>query len=186
MIVTITVVVWLVAETVLQVRQYFQGERSTRREWTSFVLLGATFVLAGVLARLARRHLGELDLPIRGTVWYGVIVALLWAGIALRLWSILTLGRYFRGIVHLQPGHRVVREGPYRVLRHPSYAGLLLAFLALALTWANAAAILAFLCCVSAGLAYRIHVEERVLLDGLGEEYARYMRQTNRLVPYLW
>jgi protein-S-isoprenylcysteine O-methyltransferase Ste14 len=79
-----------------------------------------------------------------------------------------------------------VREGPYRVLRHPSYTGLLLAVLGLSLTSANLAAIVVYNFCVIAAFVYRINVEERVLRDGLGDEYAEYMQHTYRLIPGVW
>src|SRR5581483_10932552 len=105
---------------------------------------------------------------------------------ALRLWAIGTLGRYFKPIVHLQQDHHVVRSGPYKVLRHPAYTGLLLALFGISLTFANIASIAVFNCCIVAAILYRIRVEERTLLDGLGDEYAEYRRHTRRLIPGVW
>jgi protein-S-isoprenylcysteine O-methyltransferase Ste14 len=59
-------------------------------------------------------------------------------GLALRLWAVLSLGRFFKVTVSIQEGHRVIRSGPYRLVRHPSYSGLLIALLGLGLaleTW---------------------------------------------------
>jgi len=186
MVLTITLVVWLAAEVVLQTRQYFQGERAKTTEWGSLGFLIITAFLAGALANIVGRRVPALDLPIHGPGWYVPIVAIVWFGIGFRLWAIISLGRYFRGIVHIQEGHRVVRSGPYRVLRHPSYAGLLLALFGIALTFANLAAIVIYFAGILAGVLYRIRVEERILLDGLGEDYAQYMRETDRLVPGVW
>jgi protein-S-isoprenylcysteine O-methyltransferase Ste14 len=88
--------------------------------------------------------------------------------------------------VHIQEDHHVVRSGPYRVLRHPSYTGLLVAVLGVSLLYGNWLSVLVFEALVIAGVLYRIRVEERVLLDGLGEDYAVYMRETNRLIPGVW
>jgi len=79
-----------------------------------------------------------------------------------------------------------VRSGPYRVLRHPSYTGSLLGIFGLSLTFANVAAIVVFNLCILGAFLYRIRVEERTLLEGLGDEYAEYMRHTYRLIPGVW
>jgi len=59
--------------------------------------------------------------------WCGV--ALLTAGSTLRLWPVFVLGRRFSGLVAIQPGHELVTAGIYRVIRHPSYLGLLITML---------------------------------------------------------
>jgi protein-S-isoprenylcysteine O-methyltransferase Ste14 len=116
----------------------------------------------------------------------GIGVAVTIVGVALRAWAIVTLGRWFRRKVTIEPGQRLVRAGPYRVLRHPSYAGLLLAFFGLGLafgSWVGAA--IAFLL-LWAGLMPRIRVEEGALARTFGAEYDDYARATARLVPGLW
>jgi protein-S-isoprenylcysteine O-methyltransferase Ste14 len=72
------------------------------------------------------------------------------------------------------------------VLRHPSYTGLLVALLGVALIIGNYASSAVFWLTVVAGILYRIRVEERMLLDGLGDDYAAYMRETSRLIPGVW
>jgi len=72
------------------------------------------------------------------------------------------------------------------VLRHPSYTGLLVILLGFSLTFGNYASAVVFELLVIVGVLYRIHVEERMLLDGLGQDYAAYMRETSRLIPGVW
>lgn len=114
----------------------------------------------------------------------GFVVAV--AGIALREWAIWTLGRFFTQVVTISRDHRVVTEGPYRVLRHPGYAGTLLTFVGLGLTFAN---------WVSLGLMVaggfvahlpRIRVEETELERSLGPAYAEFERSRKRLIPFVW
>jgi protein-S-isoprenylcysteine O-methyltransferase Ste14 len=116
----------------------------------------------------------------------GLGVAVVLAGAAFRDWAILSLGRYFRREVTIEPGQQIVRRGPYKLLRHPSYAGMLLALggLGLALgSWVGAGVAVLIL---FAGMLPRIRVEEHALARAFGEDYDEYARSTARLLPHVW
>jgi protein-S-isoprenylcysteine O-methyltransferase Ste14 len=108
---------------------------------------------------------------------------LLVAGIALRIWAIVHLGKFFTVDVGIQQGHRVVQDGPYRLVRHPSYSGSLLALTGIACLTFNGLGFLTII--VSSLLAYslRISVEEKMLFEVLGDDYRRYAARTKRLIP---
>lgn len=185
-VVTATVVVWLLTEVVMQVRQYRMGGKAERTEWRSLRVVGVGVVGGAAVGILAERVLPGLRFPGDGTAALLVALPLLWVGIGFRLWAIHTLGRFFRGVVHVQADHEVVRDGPYRVLRHPSYTGALVAVLGLGLTFQNVASFVLYVACATAAVLYRIRVEETVLLSALGEDYRSYAEQTARLVPHVW
>jgi protein-S-isoprenylcysteine O-methyltransferase Ste14 len=181
-----TVVGWLAAEVILRGRHHGRTEPTVTREWRSLGVIWLAAAAGGVVAGVLAANLHALDLPLRRPAWLVLVLVIAWCGIGLRLWSIATLGRYFQPIVHIQQGHQVVKAGPYRVLRHPAYTGILLAVLGLSLLFANIAAIVVYNVCFIAAFVYRITVEERVLREGLGDEYAEYMRHTHRLIPGVW
>ena len=116
----------------------------------------------------------------------GLGVAIVLAGATLRDWAILTLGRYFRREVTIEPGQRLVRRGPYRVLRHPSYTGILLIFAGFGLTFGSWVSAADALLIVFAGLLPRIWVEERALARAFGEDYTDYANSTARVLPHVW
>ncbi len=107
-------------------------------------------------------------------------------GATLRTWAILTLGRLFKFVVVTQDGHHVVESGPYRILRHPSYTGGLLALAGTGVVLHNWLSILAASSVPLLAILIRIAVEEGRLNRDLGDAYRSYARRTKRLVPGLW
>ncbi len=121
-----------------------------------------------------------------GAVAFAVGMVILLAGLVLRGWSFKALGDYFTHTVMVSPDQPVIAKGPYRVLRHPSYTGILLASVGVGLAAANWIALAAATLFTLALLLYRVHVEERALLTTLGERYQTYAAQHKRLVPLVW
>jgi protein-S-isoprenylcysteine O-methyltransferase len=148
------------AESLLLVRR--RSAAASQDRWTKWIVVLAS--RAGIVAALAIAALAP-GLRAYANDWWtlGLGVATVLAGVALRVWAILTLGRHFRREVTIEPGQTLVRRGPYRLLRHPSYTGLLLNFAGLGLafgSWVSAAVALLI---IFAGLLPRIRVEERAL-----------------------
>ena len=121
-----------------------------------------------------------------GAVWFAIGFVILLAGLVLRGWSIKTLGAYFTAAVKVSADQPVVTAGPYRLLRHPSYTGLLLIMTGIGLASANWAGAAGMTVLTLAGLLWRIHAEERELLTTLGDPYRAYAAQHKRLVPLVW
>jgi protein-S-isoprenylcysteine O-methyltransferase Ste14 len=114
----------------------------------------------------------------------GMVVLL--GGLVLRGWSIKTLGEYFTGRVMVSTDQPVITAGPYRLLRHPSYTGLLLACAGVGLASANWVAVAAMVVLPLAAVLWRIRAEENALLGTLGDRYRAYASQHKRLVPLVW
>ncbi|HXB46911.1 MAG TPA: isoprenylcysteine carboxylmethyltransferase family protein [Streptosporangiaceae bacterium] len=107
-------------------------------------------------------------------------------GVALRTWAILALGHLFKFVVVIQEDHRVVSSGPYRLVRHPSYSGGLLALAGAGIALHNWISIVAAAGVPLLAILIRIAVEEARLTRDLGEDYRRYARCTKRLIPGVW
>lgn len=139
------------------------------------ISLGIWLALAGIGPRLSPRG-----------PWGWIGLGIFAVGTALRWWSIFHLGRFFTVDVAIAADHRVVDNGPYRLVRHPSYSGLLMQFAGVALALGNDLSVAVILLPITFALLHRIRVEETALRSGLGEEYASYMRRTKRLVPWVF
>jgi protein-S-isoprenylcysteine O-methyltransferase Ste14 len=112
--------------------------------------------------------------------WLGI--ALYVVGGALRLWPVFVLGHRFSGLVAIQPGHELVTEGIYGVIRHPSYLGLLVNSLGWGLAFRSGVGVLLMVVLVPL-LVQRIRAEGALLRAHFGDEYEAYRRRTSRLIP---
>jgi len=106
-------------------------------------------------------------------------------GILVRQWAIAILGRFFSLTVNVVEGHQVVDKGPYGLIRHPSYTGVLITFIGLGLAVQSLAAVLVLIGVFSLSFGYRMRVEEQTLSLELGKNYVDYMKKTKRLIPFL-
>lgn len=119
----------------------------------------------------------------RAAAAVGLIVTLL--GVILTAWSKIVLGAWFSTTLGVKPGHQVVTRGPYRLVRHPMYSGLLLVLLGGALVY-NSDAVLLLLCAPFCGLFYwQSVIEERLLAAHFGDAFSQYRGATGRLFPHL-
>jgi protein-S-isoprenylcysteine O-methyltransferase Ste14 len=112
--------------------------------------------------------------------WTGL--AVLTAGVALRLGPMIELGRRFVSVVAIQPGHRLHTRGFYAWVRHPSYVGILLMDLGFVGVFRSSLALL-LLPVVFWMFKRRMDVEEAFMLEQFGDEYGAYRAHTSRLVP---
>ena len=176
-------VLWNASELVLIARR--RSAPSDTRDRGSFrflvLILGVAFSLDFAFTLLLPA--AAITSATRSIFALGICCVL--TGTALRWYTVATLGRYFTVTVATQASQPVIDVGPYRHIRHPAYAGSLLALIGFALALGNWAGVLAMLILPGGAFGYRIAVEEAALLSALGEPYARYMRRTWRMIPYL-
>jgi protein-S-isoprenylcysteine O-methyltransferase Ste14 len=155
------------------------GKREDRaNRWVIPVL-----TVLGVLATYASAYSDRVELlTVDGDTvrWLGV--ALYAVGGALRLWPVFVLGHRFSGLVAIQENHALVTGGIYRVIRHPSYLGLLMNGLGWALAFRSLIGVLLAAALIWPVLA-RIRAEERLLASEFGAEYDAYRAHTWRLIP---
>jgi len=146
----------------------------------------ATFAVAFLLLFSGAVRIGALawqvipQSEISGAV--GLLVTL--GGAAFATWARLYLGGNWSSVVAIKEHHTLIRTGPYTIVRHPIYAGLLLAMLGTAIAKGGAAAFLAIFVAF-AGWQAKMRREESFLLVQFGETYLRYRREVKALVPFV-
>ena len=172
---------WWLFEAVMNVRQWLRAGRSLTRDPT-YVLMYVSVAASVIAATLLGRR-GGLLWP-GGRIWPVVAgLTMIVACVAIRAWSIITLGRFFQYSIRIQSGHTVVTTGPYRFVRHPSYTGLALGVAGYGLACGDVWSLLAAAGLAGAGLTVRIRVEERQLRDSLGADYDDFAAHRKRLIP---
>lgn len=178
--------VWASSELWLGWTRRSQDRSRMRDRGTLRLLLGTVYLCIGLAVWLSYQTAGrigndDLRIPL---FWAGL--ALMAGGLALRFWAIRVLARFFTVDVNIQEGHELIRSGPYRLLRHPSYTGSLMTFLGFGLALGNVWSLLVLLAPVIFAFVWRMRVEERVLAEAFPMQYPDYARQTKRLIPFVW
>ncbi len=177
------VVFWVAAEWVFGVRSRPPAGATLRDRGSRIVIVASVGIGIALAANLAFAvPEAAIAAPRRLVPLAGI--ALMVGGEVFRLYAIRSLGRYFTFVVALHPGQHLVEAGPYRLIRHPSYTGSLVTLFGMCLAMANWLSLLGMIP-VALGYWYRIRVEERALVEGLGEEYRAYVRRTKRIIPYI-
>jgi protein-S-isoprenylcysteine O-methyltransferase Ste14 len=117
----------------------------------------------------------------------GVIgLALDLVGVGVAIWARLTLGTNWAGMVMtIKQDHELVQSGPYAIVRHPIYAGFLLAMAGTALTIGTLASYLGLLLGFVA-LMIRVSIEENLMRAQFREAHEAYRRHTSKLIPFVW
>jgi protein-S-isoprenylcysteine O-methyltransferase len=160
------------------IRQQANGSRIVQ-----LVLLLAAYVLI-VNSGLGWDWLNQRLVP-QGRISTAVGYGLLFAGMLFAGWARLFLGGNWSSNVTLKQDHTLVQSGPYRIVRHPIYTGLLVALLGTAIALGE---LRCFLGVLLAAIAWKIKSmsEETLMVQQFGDQYARYREQVKGLVPYLW
>jgi protein-S-isoprenylcysteine O-methyltransferase Ste14 len=175
---------WIVGEVVIAI-----GTR--RRSGSANVQDRGSQILLWIVIFASLSIAGFLQARMPGLRWHAhwltlLSVVLLICGLAVRIAAIYTLGRSFSANVSTYSGQQLNRSGLYKVVRHPSYLGMEIIFLAIALHSRAWPAMIIDIVPPTLALLYRIHVEEAALTAAFGSDYAEYAQTTRRLIPGLY
>ena len=114
----------------------------------------------------------------------GSLLAL--TGLIIRVTSIMKLKQQFTYSVTKIENHELIETGLYKIIRHPGYLGQLIIFLGISVCLSNWLSILLMIIPVLSGYLNRINVEERFMIEQMGEKYLDYRKRTKRLIPSIY
>jgi protein-S-isoprenylcysteine O-methyltransferase Ste14 len=169
---------WIWIEATFANHQSVQSQRERLWRVAFFVM-----IYIGLILSLAYFAKGTLEINLMLTL-LGLLLSAL--GVALRYFSIRSLGKFFTYELRIDPEQRVIEEGPYRYIRHPGYAGILCLLAGLPMIFQNWYGFLWLGLVCGSFMVVRIPHEERMLIEAFGDEYRQYIKRTKRLIPFLY
>ncbi len=178
------VTIYFLSEIMVQ-RYKRKDDYAISHDQGSLHLLILVSVASLLLGKLAWHFVPQAQMDIShqlSTAAIGVFAA----GLSMRWYAIIHLGRYFTTEVSIVAEHMLIDSGPYRFLRHPSYTGILLQFLAIGIRSANILTLALLVLPMTVAFLYRIRIEEAALAEAFGARYAEYMQKTKRLIPFVY
>ncbi len=175
---------WSIIETIIyREPQTLVVEDDDQRSYLYLQLSSMLVLFVALLDFLEFKYtrvtLLEPEITILGFIFFIIYIAV-------RYQAIIHLGSYYNPRVALYEEHSLVKEGPYRKIRHPFYLSALLSVLSLSCIFNSGAALLLTALAVIPSIVYRINIEEEFLLEHFGEEYKQYMEQSSRIIPGIW
>jgi protein-S-isoprenylcysteine O-methyltransferase Ste14 len=115
------------------------------------------------------------------TYWLGLMIVIL--GLAFAVWARVHLGRNWSGTVTVKENHELIRTGPYGIVRHPIYSGLLVAILGTAVAFGEWRGLLAF-GFLTVAFLLKLRREERFMSESFPNDYPRYCAEVPALIPF--
>jgi protein-S-isoprenylcysteine O-methyltransferase Ste14 len=173
-------VIWLLAAFATK-HTVYQESRLQRLRYTMPILLGGFLLTKG--HRLSDPLNHRVIPHVEALAWTGVVLCI--AGLAFCIWARFTLGRNWSGVVTLKGGHELITSGPYTLVRHPIYTGLLTMFVATVIVLGHFAGIIA-MPFVFVSFWIKLRHEEKLMLKQFSNEYAAYQQRVKRLIPFVF
>jgi len=146
---------------------------------TAVLYRGATFISIVLIFGLKRQRtqLWPVTVPL-----LGIAVIFMLCGFAFAIWARRHIGRFWSARVTLKEGHQLIESGPYRLVRHPIYSGLLLSMAATVMTIGSVQSLCGYALLVGA-LIFKLAAEERLLAANFGPAYREYQKRVKALIP---
>ena len=173
-------VIWLLAAFATK-QTVYQESRLQRLRYMIPILVGGFLLAKG---RRLSDPLNHRVIPhVEGLAWTGVVLCI--AGLIFCIWARFTLGRNWSGVVTLKGGHELITSGPYALVRHPIYTGLLTMFVATVIVLGHVAGIIA-MPFVFVSFWIKLRYEEKLMLKQFPERYAAYQKRVKRIIPFIF
>jgi len=179
----ISLAAWLLFEIWVFLRERGKDKGSRPAESRRGIVILA---LAVALAMNVPGLFPGFDVRENFAVYFWIGIALIWIGILLRAWCVRTLGRFFNTSLVLQKEHALVTSGPYRFVRHPSYAAGLITMSGLGIALGNGISLAVLVAAALLVYVPRIRAEESMLQQAFGAAFEAYKKRSWRLVPFVW
>jgi protein-S-isoprenylcysteine O-methyltransferase Ste14 len=168
--------VWILIESKISKEELNKGNKTSDYGTCELYAIGQAVVFLSALWFTSAWH--------SPNVFHLIGFSTFLAGIAYRLWAIKTLGKYYSHMVREVDGHQIIESGPYRHIRHPTYAGMILANLGIVIFFFNWITLILFALILIPAIILRIIIEEKTLIKI--DKYFDCAKNRPRLIPGIW
>jgi len=182
----IVFIIVLITELAILVFTTWNNKKSSEKKTLSdrgsmlFIIIGFWFA---ILMNPIFIHITNFMLPMY-FFWFGITLTTV--GIFIRIYSVWTLRMYFTLNVQVATEQKIIKEGPYKYIRHPAYTGSILTLLGISISFRSLFGTISSIIIIVLVYGFRIKVEEKVLEKSFGSSYKDYEKQTWRLIPHIW
>jgi protein-S-isoprenylcysteine O-methyltransferase Ste14 len=171
-------------EVFMNLRQRSKGKVTSTRDKGSLWLLYGLITLGYALSfSIGATKMGRVY---PWNTFFALGMLLMVIGLTVRIHSILTLKQFFTYSVAKVENQKIIETGLYKFIRHPGYLGQVIIFFGISTSISNLLSIFVMMVLVTLGYVYRIRVEERFMLEELGEGYVNYQARTKRIIPKIY
>lgn len=173
-------------EILLSIRQRVKRKNSIVNRgdkgsiWFLIILTGIGYFLS---FRFGMTKIGRIY---HWDFFFAVGVFLIIIGLIIRIYAINTLKQHFTYVVTKIENHELIETGLYKMIRHPGYLGQVFIFIGTAVSFSNWLSVLSMAIAISVGYAYRIKIEEKFMVEQMGQKYLDYQNRTKKLIPLVF
>ena len=175
-IIVLIYLIWIIFESRISIKENEKGNKTSDYGTLEF------YAISQALTFLSALWFNTIWLSPSLCHFLGFIIFIF--GICFRLWAINTLGHYYSHIVREVDDHKIIDSGPYKYIRHPAYAGMIITHFGIVLYFFNLVTLLIFFLALIPAIILRIFVEEKTLFRIEG--YSDYAQNHKRLIPLIW
>jgi protein-S-isoprenylcysteine O-methyltransferase Ste14 len=181
MLLIVVSAIWFASEILLARIKHSQSQDNITDRGSLKILWITIFISVNSGVFIGLQTFGHLNKFEYLFYWIGILVIV--SGLIIRWIAIFTLKKFFTVDVATGKEQKIIKDGIYKYIRHPSYTGSLLSFLGLGLSFENILTIIIIFIPICISFLFRIRVEEKALNAAFGDEYIQYCIKTKRLIP---
>lgn len=177
----VCLLIWVIVEYKVMVKQ---DKRPSKKDIKAIIFFSIlTVVFASISVFIFENRLGNIKTHLNLFFWIGILT--IFIGIFIRQYSMYIMGSSYVATLQVQEKPKLIKKGPFKVVRHPCYTGFMISLWGLAISLLNwDFFILTLFFSVSLFLV-QISIEEKELEKYFGNEYVEYKKKTKKLLPFI-
>jgi len=177
----ICLLIWVIIEYRIIMKQDRRPKKKDRKAIALFAFLIVLFSLSSII--MFESNLGHLEVEYHYFLWVGILIIIV--GNIIRQYSMHIMGSSYVATLQVQDKPKLIKAGPFKLVRHPCYTGFMVSLWGLGIASLNWLFLLLIMLFSLIVFLIQIRIEERELEAFFGEEYKEYKKITKKILPYI-